>query len=379
MVLSRIKTKSSKTGKGERQPRPYVPWTAEQIKKAAEGGSRDPFIREDIKTFYPKEGDHEVRFLPPGWDDARHFALQAWVHYGIGPDRTAFLCLEDQKKGTCPICTERSRATAAGEGDYAKSLNATRRRIAYVIDRANEGDGPKIWVCPASVDATLLNLVTDKKTGEVYQLDDPENGYDASFTVVGKGLNKKYDSIAIARRASPLVDDEDLAREYLLFKDDNPIPDILVYYPPDQIEQALAGHTPQKRDDEDGEDNGKPAKKRARDEEVEEEKPKKRAREEPARPTINKKRALKEEEPEEEEEAGEIDLEALTWDDVHEASEDDLSAILEQAAEQEAIDPDDIDEDEELADELCRLLDIENPKAKKLSVKEKLAALKRKK
>ena len=224
----------------------YVRRTYEQTEKRANTSTKDfdSFLRDDIKTFKPNDGENTIRILPPGWDNPEHYGIEVHVHYGIGPDEQAYLCAEKHGKGPCCICDARVKAQRDGEDEeYVNSLKPTKRGLFYLVDRAHEKDGVVAWASPWSVDTGITKVSVDKKSREVLAIDDPEEGYDVEFDKRGKGIGTKYEGIAISRRPSPLGKDE-----WLDFALDNPLPDILVFHDQAHIEKVFGGGSARRGD-----------------------------------------------------------------------------------------------------------------------------------
>ena len=213
-------------------------------------GAGDSYLSDEVRFFQPREGDHEIRVLPPTWDNAEHLGLDIWLHYSIGPDQSSYLCPQKMKSEPCPLCEERARANQAGEKELAEDLQPKPRVAFYVIDRRAERDGPKLWSCPPTVEKEMMAQSVDNKTNSVISLDDPSDGYDVSFTVEGSREKTKYKAIKADRRPSPLSDNEDQAAEWLEFVKEHPVPDALVYYDYDHIAEALSGGVGRREDDE---------------------------------------------------------------------------------------------------------------------------------
>jgi hypothetical protein len=205
------------------------------------GSSRDSFLKDNVTYFTPKVGDNTVRILPPTWDDARHFGIDVHVHYEIGPDKAAYLCLDKMEGKPCPICEERAKAEASGDTDYAAKLKASKRVLVYVIDRDTEKDGVKLWNMSWTIDRDLAALCVDKRTGEVYYIDHPDTGYDISFERKGTGLKTEYLGMQVARRASELG-----SSKWLDYAEDNPIPDLLVFHDYEHISDVFSGRSSHK-------------------------------------------------------------------------------------------------------------------------------------
>lgn len=244
-----IKARSGTASKGSSASRfQYKPRSAEEIRQRASRqiGSRDSFFDQKVEFFTPKPGDNVVRIFPPTWEGAGHYGIDLFVHYSIGADESAYLCRDKMKGEKCPLCEERVRASAAGEEELADELKPRMRVAVWVIDRSQEGRGPLVWNMPAGLDKDICNLAQDKQTKETYFIDNPEEGYDVSFTREGKDQRTKYTGIQIARRASPLSDDPDTTEKWMEFVAARALPGLLVYREYDEIKAAFAGQAPNK-------------------------------------------------------------------------------------------------------------------------------------
>lgn len=309
-----IKAKSSK-------PKfTYQERSAEDLEKRKKSFSgRDSYFSDKAKFFITKTGDNKIRILPPTWDGAEHYGLDIWVHYGIGPDNVGYLCLDRMGGEKCPLCEARQEADRDGDEDLAKALKATRRVAVYVLDRNAEKDGPKVWAMPQRVDRDICAQAYDKETGEVLKIDHPDEGYDIRFTVEGQGLGKQYVGVQIARRASPILDDDKEAGQILEHLIENSLPDLLVMHDYDHVKKAFEGGS--SRGHSDGESTrsstkggvvGKGSKEPAPEVETS------------SRPKLRIGAGKKEEVLKEEE------VPDTTWDDVHEMDADGLAALAEE-------------------------------------------------
>lgn len=370
MALGKAGKKDTKTGGFK-----YKPRTQEQMQSRAsqQGGAWDSPTIDAAKAYKPK-GECEIRIMPPTWDNPEHFGVDFWMHRNIGPDGGTFTCLAKMSggKNPCPMCEARTEAEKAEEEELVAALRPIRRVATWVIDRKAEKEGPKLWLMPWTVDRDICAIAVDKKTGEIYQLDDPEEGYDVSFRVDGEKLQTKYVGLQVARRASPLSDDGDQSQEWLEFIAKHPVPECFVLREYDYIEGLLQGgvKTADKKDEDEPKVKGKilaSKKKQVEEkdeEEDEDEKPKKKSK-------------VKGEEEE-------TESEDLTWEEIHELDEDQLEAMVaEKELDEEAFA--DCNGLEELQDKLAELLEVEAPepeekeekKGKALSLKERLASMKK--
>lgn len=223
--------------------------TGDQVRERASRalGGRDSFFNSDVQFLTPRVGDNNVRIMPPPPDKADvwgHYGMQLPVHYGIGADQSAYVCVNKLRGEDCVLCAERARAAGAGEEELADALKPNYRVAIYVIDRAQESKGPMIWNMPAGVDKDVTKLCIEPGSGEVLLVDDPEVGYDLSFVREGEGLKTKYKGIQFSRKPSPLADDPEVAATWLQYIVEHPIDDCLVFHDQDYIAKVFEGQAP---------------------------------------------------------------------------------------------------------------------------------------
>lgn len=317
-------------GNRDRSSFEYKARSKDQVSKRAtqSGGDYDKYINESVKMFKPADGTNIVRILPPTWDGAEHFGLDIYVHFGIGSDNQAYLCLDKMKGEPCPICEELQRVKSeGGDEEYEKQLYPTKRVMVAIIDRDKEKEGPVVWPMSWTMDRDIGKLMIDKRSGEIYAIDHPEEGFDVEFDKEGKGLKTKYSGLAIARKPSELGNDK-----WLQFMVDNPLPDLLQYYSYDHIAKVFTGKASKASKQKDDENDKK----------------------------LDSK---------EYKASKNMDSPELTWESVHSMSFDELSAILEDQKLNE-INPDQSNDDEELADWICEELNIKKETGKRRVVEE---------
>jgi hypothetical protein len=243
-------------------------------KRQKSSGLFDSYILSDFTTFKPKEGENVIRILPPTWEDNDgYWDLPIFVHFGVGPDNSTYLCLDKMKGEPCPVCEARRNAADKEEADQ---FRPSERRLCWLIDRNNEKAGPLVYAMPASKMAREIHMRSeDKKTKEALYIDDPDEGYDVSFRREGTTQTTNYSGVEVDRDPSPLHDEPKIMAKWLQFIQDHPLTDVLNYYDPDHIEKVLSGQVESKRgeDDEDDDTTSRKSMKRkpARAEEEEEE------------------------------------------------------------------------------------------------------------
>lgn len=242
--------------------------TSAEIERKAHqsGGLYDSFIRSDVRVFKVHDGDNLVRILP--WtinlqpkkfeEDAKiieqwgsWWNIDAFLHYGVGPDKGSYLCLDKMLKQHCPVCTARREVD---DPDEADQLAPKWRGLAWVIDRDSEKTGPQLWPMPVTVYREINDRSVDKRTKEAIQIDNPEEGFDIGFSKGGTGLKTKYTALEVMRDPTPIHDDPAIVDKWLGYIVDNRLFKVLEYFPPEYIEKVLFGKVSRK---EEGEGRGR--------------------------------------------------------------------------------------------------------------------------
>jgi hypothetical protein len=228
-------------GKGRPAFKPTFRPTAAALDERKEkvGGNFDSPYQSKFRLLKLSE-ENTIRVLPATFEDAQHWGLDVYLHSGIGPDNSTYLCPKHMYNEKCPICEEQKRATAYGDEDYAKSINAYFKVLVWAIDRNHEDEGPLLLALPKTVDKALVSLSIDKKTKEIFDPTDIDEGYDFSFDRTGKGMKTKYEGFQLARRPSPLSDDPDQAQEWLDFIMENPLDTALKVYDYDYLKSTFS-------------------------------------------------------------------------------------------------------------------------------------------
>lgn len=326
----------SSRGRGgdDRRRFSYTQRNADDTRQRAESGGGDTFdkfVDERVKFFKPHDKANAIRILPPTWDGAKHYGLDVWVHYGVGPDRQTYLCPNKMKGERCPLCEEHAKAQRAGDEDYAKELRPTRRVLVYLIDRDNEKEGVMAWAMPQSLDTAILQISIDRRTGDVLSIDHPDEGYDITFSKEGSKDRTKYTGAAIDRRDSPLGDDA-----WLDYAVDNPLPDMLRFFSYEHIQNVFGGG---------GElpDTTREARSDAGADAMREQgRGRERARVAEPEPASRG--------------AG---SDGVTWQEVQELNGEELDSLVE--LQELDIDPQSFDSDDELRAAICQALDLHEP------------------
>jgi hypothetical protein len=218
----------------------YKPRTAAQVEKRAtqQGGDFIGMIRDEYKTYAMKKGSNFIRILPPTWEDPEHFGMDIYVHFGVGPERGSLICLAKMKGTACPICEARTALERSGDQKAADEIKPSRRVAMWVLDRldtAVKREEPLVLVCSWTVDRDISAQARDMRSGEVYLIDHPDEGYDIGFEKIGDSLQTKYTGFQLAKRPSSVP-------SYVLdYISEHPIPNTFMWRTYDEMRAIYEG------------------------------------------------------------------------------------------------------------------------------------------
>jgi hypothetical protein len=315
----------------------YKPTYEDTVKRAERKTSGYASILKDAKAFKPAEGDNVVRILPPSWKDPDHYGYRIWIHYNVGPKDQRYLCLRENPTSPhkrCPICEELSRLGPRATSEDRKLLSPSEAVLYYVVDREKPKEGVQVWTVSPTAEVSIAAQTVDKRRGNVINIIDPDDGYDLSFMRQGTGKNKtKYFGYKVDRDPSPLSESERSYNRWLDEISERPLPSLLNFYTPDQIEEELYG----KVKDDDDEDRPRKGKTRSRDDDDEDE-------DEPRK--LRKTRKASDEDEEEDEEEEKPKKKARVRDD-----DDEDEDVVTRARKKSKAKVDDEDEDGEEEEE----------------------------
>jgi len=222
----------------------YREKSAADIKRRANqsSGNFDRYTKEGIQLFKPQEGKNRMRILPDTWEGAVDYSYEVWMHYGVGPEKQSYLCLNKNEKGegNCPICAEVEELKRDGDEKAAVDLKAKKRAAVWVIDRSKESEGPKLWPMPWTLDKDIASRSVDEVTNEALPIDHPEAGFDINFNYE-KNSNPTYFGVNIARRETPISDDEEEMDKWLDYIMENPVPSVFNFYSAAHIAKVFGG------------------------------------------------------------------------------------------------------------------------------------------
>jgi hypothetical protein len=184
-----------------------------------------------------------IRFLPPTFEPNKHYGLDVWVHSFVGSGNGSYLCLLKMQNKSCPICRASQECRSRHEEDEAKQLEAKKQVLTWIVDRDGKSKMPQLYAVSWTMDRDIVVLSKDKRKGEALYIDDPDQGYDVSFTRTGTGLNTRYPGLQIDRDPSPISDDPSEQDKILEYVTDNPLPSVLYYCTGDYLAKVMEGTT----------------------------------------------------------------------------------------------------------------------------------------
>src|SRR5260221_4178348 len=217
------------------------------------GGGFDSYLKRDFKKYKMKDGKNVIRFLPPTWGDAVHFAFEIFLNYDIGPDKQSYLSLSKMGKGKDPLAEARENAFRT-DPDLAKALNVSRRWVAWVIDREAEEEGPQLFDFPGKLNTAICTASQDEDTNEIIYADDPREGADVRFYKEGTGktgTNYPGEKVKVLK-PGPLSEDGAQSQEWLDFVQRHPIPECLQFYDYNHISAVFNGAVKEEEVEDDG-------------------------------------------------------------------------------------------------------------------------------
>lgn len=241
---------------------------AESVSKRTResGGVFDSYLSRDIPMLKVSEGESTLRIIRPHWlwpdfpEAEQQELISQWgdgweikvvVHYSVGPDNSTYLCLDKMKGERCPICE--ARAAAEDEEDR-DALSPSNRHLCWVVDRDDEKAGPQVWSLPPKLFREINGRTEDRKSHEVLQIDDPDEGYDIMFTREGTDKRTSYSGVEIARDPTPLHDNPKTLDRWLAYVEDHPLYEMLEFYDAEHLDRVLSGRVSRRSADADEEE-----------------------------------------------------------------------------------------------------------------------------
>lgn len=225
----------------------------ENTRRQKQGSSRyDSILNQEVVYYSAPNGENCIRIIPwlnkkfENFDAlvekyGKHWGIDAVIHRKVGADKGTYLCLDKTLGLPCPMCD-------IWRDDDEEKLKPSDRILCWVIDRKDEKSGPKLWNMPLGTSKDIQAASQDRQTGEWYPVEHPEEGFDIYFDREGEKDRTRYNHFDLAKRSSPLHQDQAKMDKWLAYVMDKPLPELLKTYEEDYILKVLSG---QRRDDDD--------------------------------------------------------------------------------------------------------------------------------
>ena len=148
------------------------------------------FKKLGIKKYEAKSGSTSYITILPR-TDAPEFFMEIYVHYSMGPNNDAFLCVNRMYGDKCPVCDFGRKLHDEGEDkEVTKDYFPAKRYLLWVVDSKDVGsiaEGIQLYEAPKTVFDGIAELSTDDRTGEITDVSDPEEKVTFVFKRMGKG------------------------------------------------------------------------------------------------------------------------------------------------------------------------------------------------
>mgnify|MGYP000303666217 CR=1 FL=1 len=104
-----------------------------------------------------------------------HYEKTVWVHRGIGPDNSTYVCPAKTQKKPCPICDYKQKLNREpdADDDVIKGLAPKERQLWLIYDHGDEEQGVQLW----DFSYHLFGNVLD----EEIKHSDEDDGYDLFY------------------------------------------------------------------------------------------------------------------------------------------------------------------------------------------------------
>ena len=184
--------------------------------------SSDALEKAGLLAYKAEVGDNFIRFVPPLDEEGSSLSqfiaigLELKVHYNIGVNNSAFICPQFLGKGPCPICDKvkvlRTAEKQADEADEElintiKSLRGSTRYLFWMLDDEKPENGLQLYDAPASIQDGIMSISRNKKTKDIIDISDPDDGKALGFTRTGTGpMDTKYKSFS-SEECDPITDE----------------------------------------------------------------------------------------------------------------------------------------------------------------------------
>ncbi len=211
------------------------------------------YFIQKYKEFKPKEGENHIRILPPlGFNFPKHvtphYGITLYMHFLMTSPKATIICPNKSTdfrpssiESKCPVCEDVSRLYATNQAEKVKTLRikAQKKTLVWMLDLKNPSENtPLLFAIPSTLDLGFIKLCKDRSTGEIYNLDDPDAGFNIFFDKTKELGGTKY--IGEFRDSRPTS----VSPEHLQFVHDNPLPNLLMWRGYEELKSLYGGEIP---------------------------------------------------------------------------------------------------------------------------------------
>ncbi len=221
----------------------------------------------ELKFYKMKAGKHRINIIPYIIKTKNHplvksgdakvgdqdYMLDVFIHRGIGPTQTPVICPKKTFGKACPICDQANEYREQGKDKEASALRAQRKAIYNIIDANDTDAGLQILDASyANFQKELIEAAKEENDdGDIVDFPDIYEGKIVKFRATdaefGGHAYFEFKNFGFEDRDEKL--DDDLINQACSFDE------YMKIYSSEEIEKILYGN-----DEEDSDDNSKPAK-----------------------------------------------------------------------------------------------------------------------
>jgi len=158
--------------------------------------------RSGITQWKPSTGDNFIRIVPPR-DPSKFYGKEVFIHTNIGADGATFVCPLKMNGDPCPICEYRQKIRSRDpDSELVVELAPRSRYLFFIYDVKSEKaieEGLRWFDSPIIIKDNIVSLSKDRRTGEIIDVSDLEDGRDIEFVKVGSGLKTRYEGFKLVK------------------------------------------------------------------------------------------------------------------------------------------------------------------------------------
>jgi len=158
--------------------------------------------RMGITQWKPSAGDNFIRIIPPK-DPLKFYGREVFIHTNIGADGATFVCPLKMNNEPCPICEYRQKIRSKDpDSELVVELTPRSRYLFFIYDVKSEKaieEGLRWFDSPIIIKDNIVSLSKDRRTGEIVDVSDLEDGRDVEFVKVGNGLKTRYEGFKLVK------------------------------------------------------------------------------------------------------------------------------------------------------------------------------------